>query len=1204
MAYLKELELYGFKTFADKVELRFDQGITAIVGPNGSGKSNIVDAVRWVLGEQSAKELRGGRMEDVIFAGSESRRPLGIAEVSLVVDNSDLELGLDYGEIRLTRRVDRDGGSDYLVNRSPWRLKDLRELLFGTGLGRNSYALIGQGEIEKVLLSRPEDRRLLFEEAAAITRYKARQREALRHLGDVRERRSRLELMVEELERRLGPLREESRRAREYGALSERLNEKETRLNASTYVQVLGRIEEQQAIHEGLTGRLNALDAHRSELNGELGDKRRELEQTGRGVEELRRRLKVLEDRRERHRSQLEVTYERVRQHRHEEQRLKEQVGILEERLARWDAEQAERTSEVTAYEREVAATRDGIESGQNRADDMDDTREQLVERKRGLAAEVQKHRESAGQLTRLVEERRDMLERLAARQSAVNERLGDVVQELSEARVRQEALVEELEQAQSRRDTLGAERESLVSAVQELRQSRGKAADRVSELTSARERLSSRLTTLREVEAGYEGYYHGVRSVLRARDRGDLPEADLLGAVSELITVAPEYDEAVEVALGSGLQHIVTTSTEAARRAIDFLKEERQGRATFLPLPDLLVEKPGPLPESIRNNPGVVGWASELVQCSEQCRPAVLYLLGRTLTVRDLETAHEIRSEYGLGVRMVTLDGELLRPGGSVTGGRSTSGRAGPGLLARRRDLALLEERVAALDRQVEEQKRILVKSEEELAATLEAAERIAGKYARVQQQVEDRQLQVREMRTRIVQLEQTRDGLDQESRQLQDRVEALGCELDEHEKRHEAQFRAIEELETELSATEENLDNVEKQLAELRAGLSARHSQLEDRQSQLLRLRKWLQTEAERRRELEEQVAKARSELTRARSGYQEELRRTADLKTGLARLQDELETTRKSYTDQQARRRELADRIVTLEAQLEELNATRESLVATLHHGEVQLARWQVELETAESRLRDTDEEGVDEGQVRFPEPSGLDIVEDEEALEALSREVKSLRRKMARLEPVNPGAVTEYERVHERYERLYGHWNELEQGESALYHLSRRLDELMQGTFLDVFERVREHFRTVFQELFGGGQADLVLTGEGDIWERGIDIVARPPGKKLQQISLLSGGERALTAIALLFAFLRCNPTPFVIMDEIDAALDDSNLDKFARFLAEFGPGNQFVIVTHQKRTMEEAHVLYGVTLNDDGTSRTVSVKLATAEQLVS
>jgi chromosome segregation protein len=1177
--YLKKLSLFGFKSFASRVDLDFTPGLTGVVGPNGVGKSNIADAFRWALGEQSPRILRGSRMQDVIFAGSESRKGLGYAEVTLVFDNSDGFLNLGFDEVTVTRRLFRSGESEYILNGVPCRLKDIVDLFSGTGLGKESYSVVEQGKVDVILSARPQDRRAIFDEASGITRYRARKREAERKLVEVRADQLRVGDLVAELGRQLPVLRTQAEEAERWHQLSERLTCLEIDLLCHDLIRLSQRRTDVAARIEELERREHQCAAKSAECEAALELAKTRTMQAESAVEVLHVSAGQAAAASERESGRLKLVQERKRTLSERSRQVAEMSEAGERKRARLGDECDRLASQV-----DVAAF-----EGRDIMQQADESRSRLAKAAQARAAAEAEIEAAKSDLFDALALEADLRSRIGAIESSTRSgeaRLARLAEQAHEkaavrdnARREADALLSELEQL--RTELAYAEKKTEDARISFARAQRGAeaAAERASEAEARVSSAAAAHSSIDALQRQYEGYGRAVRALLA----GDNWRATgLLGTVADLIRVPREYETAVEAALGSQVQNIVASTAEAAERAVEFLKRNRAGRATFLPL-DILRPSPIPTERLPKGEAGVIGLASDLVECAPRHQKAIQYLLGRVLVVKDLECGVRL-SRKGLRLRMVTLEGDIVSAGGAITGGEAPDRRGG--LLARSRRL-------------------------EELASELESAraesERLYGAKVEAMAEASRLQLELEECERKRAQAELALGSLDQKSKLSEAEIQRLADELETLEFEAEIVKRDISALAAEAQSMTEQLRDSGARREELEKSLSA------------------LNMSVAGLREEEAREAERHSELAQEAAAYRERL---SGLKTALARAREQLG----SHDEELAQLREEKDRLdKELAAASAQIEAIQEAAAAfareyseaqrLLDEGRDERARAAAEVNEAELAARAARKSYQDAAPklnaARIEEArlaaeyevcaerlvSTYSIDEEDGLLRNITissragaqTEIARLRTEIAEIGPVNHTAVEEGRKLAERHEFLKSQLRDLEAAQASLDEVVLECERTCEKKFLETFEAVREEFSKIFSSVFGGGTADLVLDDDDDPLECGIDIICQPPGKKLSSLLLMSRGERSLIAIALLFAIMRVNPSPVCLLDEIDSALDEANLIRFAQLLRATSQDVQLIVVTHRKRTMECADTLFGVTMEESGVSKVFSIR---------
>ncbi|GAB2701991.1 chromosome segregation protein SMC [Paenibacillus thermoaerophilus] len=1180
--FLKRLELSGFKSFADRTELEFVRGITGVVGPNGSGKSNISDSIRWVLGEQSAKSLRGGNMQDVIFAGSDSRKAVNYGEVSLTLDNSDSALALDFNEVTITRRIHRSGESEYYINKQACRLKDITELFMDTGIGKEAYSIIGQGRIEEILSTKSEDRRGIFEEASGIVKYKSRKREAEKKLADTEQNLLRIHDLVSELEDQLEPLARQSEKAVRFKELKEQLKSLEIALYVYQIEQLSSSWEEQKVVLERLRARQLELSAVVGKHDAQLETQRHASKRLEEEVERLQEELLLVSGELEKGEGQSEVLKERQKY-------LTGRLAELEQAIEAQEARAAAKDEELRQAQAELAEL-SGKLSGLEAKLREEELRLLGVSRSVSDASEEELKARLIDTLSEMAQKRNEaryaeqQLEQLARRLERLEEELSRAAEQADEAESGRRERREQLDGLQRR---LIAVRDEYARISQSAKSRQATLTEAEAALRKWEQRLDglrSRRETMLELQNDYDGFAYGVKEVLKSKQRGELH--GIHGAVAELLRVPAELETAVETALGGALQHIVVETERDGREAIAFLKRRQAGRATFLPLDVIRGRSVGDMERrAVAECAGFVGVAVDLIGFDAPYRSIAENLLGTVLIAEKLEDANRIASRCQYRYRVVTLDGDVVNPGGSMTGGSQVKKTAN--LLGRQRqieelagEIAECEAQLAKLRQQTEQVRNSLLADNKRLEELRTEGETLRVSEQQLLSELSGLESQSGKLSEQTALLRQDAELLREESRAMVERRDAAEKEAAELTKREAELQQAIREAEAARKASESLKEELQEQLTAIKVQVASATQEKRAAEERVNRL-------AAERAALVAELADHRDRLAVARAEIDENARR----QSGQTELLNELRLRKQKLGEQLERKRaERSEWMKQLELAEDETREQRNELKRVedeLHQTEIKVNRLDVELDNLLKKLSEDYEIGIELAKRKYPVP---------EDVPAAQQKVRELKREISLLGEVNLGAIEEYQRVSERYEFLNGQKNDLIEAKTALYQVIRELDEEMSKRFKTTFDQIRTQFAGVFTKLFGGGRADLVLTDPSQPLDSGIEIIAQPPGKKLQNLQLLSGGERALTAIGLLFAILRIKPVPFCVLDEVEAALDEANVARFAQYLREFSAETQFIVVTHRKGTMEEADVLYGVTMEEGGVSKLVSVRL--------
>lgn len=1178
---LRRLEAYGFKSFADKTEIEFGPGITVVVGPNGSGKSNISDAIRWVLGEQSVRMLRGTKMEDVIFAGSSGRRPLGIAEVSLTFDNSDGTLPLDFNEVIITRRVFRSGDSEYYINKALCRLKDIHELLADTGLGRDAMTVIGQNKVDEILNSKPEERRLLFEESAGITKYKQRKKEAMRKLEDTTQNLIRVSDITNEIQGQLVPLAESAQRTAKYNKLH-------SELIACQITLLLNLLEKSEKMVESATLQKNHLTEQEVSLSTTINLKETEKIQ-------LTNQLAAADER-------LTAYTTAINQADTELERIRGKIAVLQERINNSVRSQARITDEeirITAQHNELVEKMNVMQQGlahkQQLAEELtlqlsekDQIHQQLVTEMQQTHQQLETNKEKTfDYLHELVGERNKIatierdLSRIQVRKTNFDQEYQGYVAQLAHTKTSHQDMLTKAQAVKDSLTTLHQDNILLSQNKQSKLQSLHQVTTQEKQLLTKINELTSRCKILSNMQNDYEGFARGIKSVLKSNAPW---QSGVCGAVAQILKVPDQYVTAVEIALGGALQHIITENANIAKQAMLFLKTQNLGRATFLPLDTIKPLKPRDGEIKGANSPGAFGFAAQLITVEPRFRPVIDYLLGRTIIAENIDVAMSIAKQQGFSVKIVTLDGEVVNPGGSMTGGSIN-----------KRDSSFLSRgnAITTIQSNVEELKVTLATVQQQVAVT-------NHELAQLEEQIKDIHVQRQQGEVRQAEFAIHIEKMGHEIKRLN-----LACTTIHTEKN--TCLQEEQQLTDLLGQTKVNIASLEERDTEHQQNLSSWQQKFAQIQSAKEKLQATLT-------DLKIQVTAVQQEITGiiANSGQYEQSKQV--LQKQLAQLageskelvlqleqgqQELVETTqqhttvteqKKHYEVQHKEQHVIKLTILTtlqdFEKEFKDLRRKSHELQTRLHEVELLATKYSYEVSNAYEKLEQ-------QFALTMEEAKKLCLDETPNTINKLTRE---LEREINELGPVNHGALEEYTNLQSRYDFLQKQYQDLIEAKEYLATIIVDIDKTMSTKFAAAFLEINNHFSDIFVKLFGGGQAQLTLLDPENMLSTGIDIVVQPPGKKLQNLVLLSGGERTLTVIALLFSFLTYRPSPFIVVDEIDASLDEANVDRLSEFLRDYAKETQFIVVTHRKGTMEAATVIYGVTMEQSGVSRLVSVKL--------
>ena len=1179
--YLKSIEIQGFKSFAKKIVFDFPDGITGIVGPNGSGKSNVADAVRWVLGEQKIKQLRGSRMEDVIFAGTANRKPLGFAFVSITLDNSDHKLKLQFDEVTISRRVFRSGESEYMINGSICRLRDVQELLYDTGIGKEGYSIIGQGQIDKILQGKPEERRELFDEAVGIVKYKKRKTIALRKLENERLNMSRVKDILSELGRQVGPLRRQSEAADKYVRFRDELKKYDINLflyeNGETKTKIRELVEKERIASE---------DLERSKAEYEVAKEEYEklsetIHQLDEEISSIRTKISQGDIVKESMLGQIKVYEEQINSANEAESRYRERHEEITEAIQKAEEDKA-------ALTKDKADNQEALTKALSKANDQDSKVLMVQNESEEIRQEIEKKKERLIELVNAkgtINARRERLETMMEQMIKRREELTQDLEKSESDRTAQEEKVKSLEKEfQEAKEQESSLTEDVKARENDLREADQDIARLNRELGDARTQYTAneaRLDSLRNITERYEGYGSSIREVMKLKEK----KTGIHGVVADIIKVDKKYEIAIETALGGNIQNIVTDTEATAKDAIAYLKANKFGRATFLPL-KAVTGREEFRNEAVLSEHGVLGLASSLVNVEERYEGVARYLLGRIVVADNIDNALALARKYNYSLIIVTLEGELLNRGGSLTGGAFKNKS---NLLSRRREIEELENSLKELTQKQEAyakdidmvtlRKENLDKEIADLRALLQES-RIYLNTIKIN--LDAANARKEEIQGTFENINKENAQIEEQTGSIQNENTSLDSELDSNQKENESikeEILALEEKQVKLR---------EQEAAELLIAQNMRvdHSRLVEQNSFLTNSIIRLENEIEKLNNDKTTLETNRTASIRGMDEKREEIEKIrqtleqaeVDKKELLAHL-DEVEAAKEEQTGSHKgfidKREEYSERIADLDKEVFRLNSSREKLEERFENRSSYI--WDEYELTYNNALPLRDE-------------SLTDVKEMRDKINELKASIRGLG-------VINVGAIDEYKEVKERYDFLTNQYQDLQKAEADLVKIIRDLDKQMRTQFNTEFKKIRAEFSKVFKEMFGGGTGSIELEEDVDVLDAGISIIAQPPGKKLQNMLQLSGGEKALTAIAVLFAIQNLKPSPFCILDEIEAALDDANITRFAEYLHKLSNEVQFIVITHRRGTMEAADRLYGITMQEKGVSTLISVDLS-------
>ena len=1178
--YLKNIEVQGFKSFAQKINFEFHNGLTGIVGPNGSGKSNVGDAVRWVLGEQSAKQLRGGNMQDVIFSGTETRKPLSFASVAITLDNSDHKLPVDFNEVTVTRRLYRSGESEYLINGSACRLRDINEMFYDTGIGKEGYSIIGQGQIDKILSGKPEERRELFDEAAGIVKFKRRKNTTIKKLEDEQSNLVRVTDILSELTRQLGPLERQSETARIYLSKRDTLRE----LDVNSFL-----LENEQIGRD-----LKELEEKNQQTTEELEENQQAYEQTRVEYDRLEEELEKLNSQMEQLREKTQNEAIRKQQLDGEIKVLREQIlsGVQNEehyknRLQTIDTDVKERQAALEIQEQEKSQLHGAFLEAKKRQVAEEDRLSNIQAQIEECTQAVENGKNEIIELLNLRATTRGKAQRFDTMMEQIDIRKAGISQRQLHLKTEEVQQQSELEKAKEKFQGITTLIEEMNAECQRLDDEVHKITDQLKKQNSQMEigqsayhREASRLESLKNITERYDGYGNSIRRVMEQKER----TPGIRGVVADLIQVNKEYEIAIETALGGSIQNIVTDNEQTAKQMIDFLKKNRFGRATFLPL-NSINTKSGFTQREALQEPGVIGLASELVTTGPEYTGLATYLLGRVLVVDHIDHAIAIARKYRHSLRMVTVEGESFSPGGSMSGG---SFKNNSNLLGRRREIEELESSVKALRKDMDDMQKAINDNRSRRNVMRDTIADLQEKLRQQYVAQNTAKMNINQVEAKTREIQTGYSEIQREQMEIRRQIEEAKADHNKIAEELKASEQDEKELETFIQTRQQELEEwkaseqeVSKKLEALRLEASTAQQKESFATETLERLRHELEALRQEETEIHETLKLGSEENEKKRQSVdeleavihslsEEEIKAKAKMESWQA-IKDEKNTSHKAFFE---KRDELSGKISLLDKECYRLKSQIEKLE---EHREAQIAYMWSEYEiTPNNALQYKKEELTD--------------------LKKMKQKIAQVKDEIRKLGNVNVNAIEEYKEISERHTFLSAQYEDLKTAEAQLEKIIQELDEGMRKQFTEKFQDIQREFDKAFKELFGGGKGTLELEEDVDILEAGIRIISQPPGKKLQNMMQLSGGEKALTAIALLFAIQNLKPSPFCLLDEIEAALDDSNVGRFAGYLQKLTKNTQFIIITHRRGTMNAADRLYGITMQEKGVSTLVSVDL--------
>lgn len=1178
--YLKRIEMQGFKSFADKTVLEFKPGITTVIGPNGSGKSNISDAIRWVLGEQSMKSLRGAKSEDIIFAGTQARKSLGFAEVSIVIDNNDNKLPIEYSEVTVTRKIYRSGETGYFINKVPCRLKDILELFMDTGIGKDGYSIIGQGKIDEILSNKSEDRRHIFEEAAGIVKYRTRKQESEKKLEQTKLNLLRINDILAEIEANIEPLKLQSDKAKQFLDLREELKSIEVGLfiyNINTYKEKLEQLVKDEAIitsqKEAEDSKMEALQASKEELRQVVDDITAQIENMQNiGFESSNKIEKI--------NSEIGISNERIQNNSANKQRLEAEILEVKNRIEELKEEQKQKlekktnlTSNKEKFEKELAEKEAELAELSKKLS----AKELEIEGKKQI---VQDNIDKKYELAAEINTQDVNYENLEKRKKQLKNEIDSVISELDSTRYGKNEISKGFYDIESKRNIAVENLEKSVQAKEQNMQKLKQYEEEISKLTYTQRMKQARHQFLIETEKEKEGYNKTVKSLLVACDKDSSLNKGIHGVLANLISVEKEYETAIEMCLGQSLQNVVTSTEQDAKKMIEYLRSNSLGRASFLPIASVQGKKL----DKLTKMDGVIGIASDLVKCKKEYEQIILSLLGRTVVVEDMDTAIALAKKDKYSFRIVTLKGDIISSSGSISGGSVQTKTVN--ILGRSREIEDLEKELKKLEKQIADK----TAEKEEYASSIGDS---IEQTAKLEKELQEIEIVYATEKQKMVAVEEN-------ITRLENRLAKLKEEVTQTEKQKEENRLLKEQKEAEIQELTQQIEELNKVIEEFALNNKDNQKYIDDLNFDITNLKISVTSFDESESSIEEMVERISQDIKNNEQSIENKnqnilaiTEENTKLEQTITEYNNQIEQIKQEVTNSGTKVEELKQERIAKNEKLVNTENEIQSQFSTLESLKEQIIKLDVKKTKLEQDLQQVVESLWNEYELT---PNSTEEYQKPNNVATAQKQVNSLRNKIKDLGSINIDSIEEYKKTKERYDFMSEQRLDLENTASKLRKIIGDMTTTMQNQFKEKFELINKNFNEVFTELFNGGKAELILENEENILECGIDIRVQPPGKKLQNMMLLSGGEKAFTAIALLFAILKINPAPFCILDEIEAALDDVNVYRFAEYLKKFCKQTQFLVITHRKGTMEAGDSVYGVTMEENGISKLLSIKL--------
>ena len=1179
--YLKRLELQGFKSFADKTVLDFKPGITTVIGPNGSGKSNISDSIRWVLGEQSMKSLRGSKTEDVIFAGTQNRKSLGFAEASIIIDNSDGKLPIEFTEVTVTRRIYRSGESGYFINKTPCRLKDILELFMDTGIGKDGYSIIGQGKIDEILSNKSEERRHVFEEAAGIVKYRTRKAESEKKLEQSKLNLLRINDILAEIEQNLDPLKIQSEKARKFLDLREELKSIEVGLFIHNIDSYKEKIEEVLKDEDIYNTQIVREDERLSNMQEQKESLRQAIDNITNQIEKMQTLSFESEKKKEKLTSEININKERINNNNSNFERFREEIEESNKRIEELEEEKNQKQGKKdNLYESKEKFVKELEEKEKELAilnDKLSEKEKEIESKKQKVDANTDERYEITNVISTLVAN----MESSEKRENNIKNEIASYISELDASRIHKDEIGKGFYEIDSKRNKIKKELEDIDEKRKEAETKLKDFDTRINNTESEKRIKESRLKFLEETEREKEGYNRSVKAILQECDKNVSLKKGMHGVLANLISVPKEYETAIEMSLGQAMQNIVTDNEADAKKLVEYLRVNKLGRASFLPITSVYGKKL----EKLSKENGVVGIASDLVKYDKKYEQIVLSLLGRTVIVDNMDTAINVAKKNKYAFRIVTIEGDVVNPSGMITGGSVVQKTVN--ILGRSREIESLKKDIKKLEEKIKNLKDEKEKYSDEIESTLEEVSALEKElqeieivYATEKQKVVSEEEAIKKIETRLEKLREEdksikeqkeisknkQNELNEKIKELEEENSKLTDEINEFALLNKDDQKYIDDLNFDItnlkisvSSFDESEDSINEMIDRINLDIENTKTVINNKTEQRKKITEENKNLEESIKNLEEEIEKLKEDSSNSGSKIEE-------LKKDRVAKNEKLNETEEQVLEQMKKIEDLKNQVVKCDIKKSKLETERDQIINKM---------WE-EYELTPSQAVD------------FKKPTNVQEVQ---------RKVNNLRNDIKELGSINIDSIEEYKKLKERYDFMSEQRLDLENTMAKLRKVIVDLTEVMRKQFDEKFKIINKNFAEVFSELFGGGKAELKLTDENDILESGIEIEVQPPGKKLQNMSLLSGGERAFTAIALLFAILKINPAPFCVLDEIEAALDDVNVYRFAEYLKKFAKDTQFLVITHRKGTMEVADTVYGITMEENGISKLLSMKLS-------